>query len=107
MEEDTHPRSTPRMKNSSTSPPHYHLMMRKVMMMMVKNKIVRMLVRKNQVSRKRMMKIGVMTRMRIMMKMGIHLEKIAVRMVAVQLKKYHHHEYHPLYFPLRSLGAHH
>lgn len=35
-------------------------------------------------------KIGVTIRMRLLTKKGLYLEKIVVRRVAIQLKKYHH-----------------
>lgn len=53
-------------------------------MMINKKKMIRILVRKNQAPKKRKMKIDVMIRM--MIKMVLHLEKIAVRRVSFQLK---------------------
>lgn len=42
--------------------------------------------------------------MRMRITMGLHLEKIAVRRVEIQLEKYHyHHKYHTLYFSSRPL----
>lgn len=99
VEKDTPLRYTPRMKNPSTSHPiHHHSSMRKMMMKMMKmmNKMVRMLMRKNQGSRKMKIRATMKTRMR--MTMGLHLEKIGVRRVKVHLEKYH-----PLHFSSRTL----